>query len=265
MAVELTGTPTYVTNAGHIDGSQIVTIPDDCTAVVVFSWMWRNAHAGDFDELNWDNEAALDFTQIVTNKSLSDSYDVWAYVMTSDSADWPGEGNKTLYWSFTGVPIEGGTVVIAFIKGLDVSNPVRSTDSDKATEDWTAVLTNVEAGDLSFLCGAIWNASIIDGVGGGQATLDSDVDDNGIDWNVSSELGEENPSYTTSAGVGDTQYNGAIAFALRSATEVIDNKMLLDLKGKAPNVTFSSKTSSMDMSGKSPKIDFEGRDGEYEE
>lgn len=267
MAVELTGIPTYVTNVDHMDGNQIVTIPNDCTAVIVFSWMWRNNHAGDFDELNWDNGATLDFTQIVTNKSISDPFDVWAYIMTSNSGDWPGTGNKTLYWSFTGIgPIpEGGTVVIAFVKGLYTLDPIRSTDSDKGTAIWTASLAGVEAGDLSFLCGVIWELSNIDVIGVGQAVLDSDVSDNFLDWNISSELAEGSPSYSTSAGLGDTQYNGAIAFALRSLEEVIDNKMLMDLKGRAPRIDFSSRVPSMTLSSRGPRIDFQGRDGEYDD
>ncbi len=259
VVVEFTGTPTHVTNTDHADGSQTVTIPDDCTAVIVLSWMWKDAHAGDFGELNWDNGSTLDFTQIVTNKSASDAYDVWAYMMTSDSGDWPGTGSKTLYWAFTaGVPIEGGTVVIVFVKNLDTSDPIRSIDSDKGNADWAATLTNIEAGDLSFLCAVVWEATNIDAIGSGQIALDDGASDNLVDWNVSSELAEGSPSYSTSAG--DTIYNGAIAFALKPFSS--EDKTLIGISPKSPDVSPSPESPDTIFIPKVPEEDIIGRDGD---
>lgn len=211
----LTGSP--VTNTAHGNSSQAVTIPADCTAVLVYSWGWRNATALDFATLNWDG-AGMDFTQVVTNKSTTDQYDIWAYIMTSAAAAWPGTGSRTLAWTFNQAPTEGGTVVIVFLKDLDTDNPVVDTDSQKAGESFTSSLTSVAAEDLSFVTVVDYYGTGTPGASGsGQTTLASNVaNDNGVDWIISYEAGET--ALVASGGQTSFQgeFTGYIAFSIRS-------------------------------------------------
>lgn len=216
MAVELTGTPTYVTNTDYDDNTQAVTIPADCTAVVVFSWSWIDSVANDFDKLNWDAHATNDdFAQIVKLAGTGNPYDVWAYVMTSADGDWPGTGAQTLTFGFATTPTEGGTVVIVFVKGLDTASPTRSTDTQGGSADWTATLADVGGDDLSFIVVDGFRTTTIDAPGTGQTVLTSGDNENDVDWQISYELAEGGPSYNTTGGSPD--YHGGIAFALKVA------------------------------------------------
>lgn len=220
MAVQLTGSPSYVTNTTHGDGSQAVTIPSDCDCVLVFSWAWVSNTAVDFDELNWDNGATLDFTLVATNTSANNPYDVWCYRMCINDGNWPGTGSKTLYWSYNSAPSEGGTVVIVFLKGVNTSSPVIDTDSTKnpAGTSWTASLSGVSTGDLTFICGADYYSYSPDincaPSGYGQTLLTSGANDHLVDWSIGYEDGEGAPRAEYSSS---SVYEGIIAFAIAAA------------------------------------------------
>lgn len=213
MAVELTGTP--VKNTSYANGNQAVTIPADAEAVIVMSWGWRNAHALDFTALNWDN-SGLDFSLIVTNKSTTDPNDIWAYIMTSASGAWPGTGAKTLYWTFSGAPTEGGTVYIFFVKGLNTANPVRSTASDKDQYTWSTTLADVATGDLCLVAMSNYNTNIdADPVGSGQSVLiEQTTPENSDTYGIGYKSDNGSVSINSVAG---QPYDGEIAFALRVA------------------------------------------------
>jgi len=216
MAVELTGSPSYVVNRDFDDGSQAVTIPADCTAVLVFSCVSHTTTEIDFDELNWDNGATNDFTQVVHNGAGANNSVVFSYIMTSASGDWPGTGSQTLYFGFNATPGGGGPVIIVFLKGLDTSTPTVDTDSDYdlTDGDWTASLSGVSSGDLTFLMVGIYYAYTIDGRGSGQTQLASDSNDNSFEWEINYEDGEGSPSIQTN----DSIYSGAVAFAVSAAS-----------------------------------------------
>ena len=91
-----------VKNTSFINGSQLLDIPADCDAIVVMSWGWVSNKITGFSALNFDG-SGMDFQQIVTNAeniNYKSDYDVFANIITSDNAAWPGTGSKTLYWNF---------------------------------------------------------------------------------------------------------------------------------------------------------------------
>lgn len=212
---ELTGTPQYVVNTAHGNSSQALTIPADCTAVLVFSWAYVASTAVDFTALNWDG-GGLDFTQVVTNKSTSDPYDVWAYIMTSADGNWPGTGSQTLNWTFNGTPGEGGTVVIAFLKDVNTASPVVDTDSQKTGATWTASLSGVGSSDLTFIVVVDYqNTGAPSSTGSGQSVLTSDTgNDNGVNWVIAYEAGEAGPSASGGTLAEQGTFTGFIAFSI---------------------------------------------------
>lgn len=208
---KITGTP--VVNTTHGNGSQAVTIPADCTAVVVFSWGWRNNTALDFTALNWDG-GGLDFTLIDTNKSSSDPYDVWAYIMTANSGSWPGTGSKTLHWTFNAAPTEGGTVVIVFLKNVNGASPVVDSDYQKGGA-FTSSMAGVGVHDLSFVAAANYVGNGVDAELGSQTRLTDGSNDNSVDWEIGYELGE---SAMQADALFDDTYIGYVAFAIAAGT-----------------------------------------------
>lgn len=215
--VVLTGTPTFVTDSDHgIDGSESVTIPSDCDTVVVIWSQWKSSTAMEFDELNFDDGSDIDFDLIFSASGADAIYDMEARVMTSTDTDWPGTGAKTLYWSLDAAPVEGGSVTIFYLKGVDQSTPIRDSDYQRGgTSDWTSTLTSVDANDLSFIMVADYYTRTIDGTptGEGQTTLTSGSNDNSSDWEIGYEQGEASMNATTSQG-NNTAYG---AFAMKVA------------------------------------------------
>lgn len=215
MAVAFTGTA--VTNTSHADGSQAVTIPADAEAVIVISWMYRNNHAGSFDQLNWDDGAALDFTEIAKNSTTADPYDVFAFIMTSADANWPGTGAQTLYWSFTGAPTEGGTVWIYFAKGLNTSSPVGDTETGKialtGNQQVSTTLANVGADDMCVLAVAEYQEHELSSANTQLGFTDGD---NGVEWIIVGDLNDSSlvVDITNSGG---SVYTGYVAFVLEVA------------------------------------------------
>jgi len=223
VAVAITGSA--VTNTTHGDGNQAVTIPADAEAVIVMSWSWVSNVANDFASLYWSGGSGTEFTSVVTNSTTSDPYDMWAYIMTDESSDWPGTGNQTLYWTFDSAPGEGGTVAIFFVKGLDTSDPVRDTDSEKdgaytdGEHTWTASLSSVDADDLTICAVVDYKTRESATFGSGQTSLDSAVNDNSVDWEITYESGEGSPSVTDyKFGTQNDNYSGKVAFALKVAS-----------------------------------------------
>jgi hypothetical protein len=174
--------------------------------------MWRSVHTGSFTALNFDG-AGMDFTSVVTNADTGVPYDVFAYIMTTDSVDWPGTGAKTLNWSFSGEPTEGGTVYIFCLKGLDVSNPVGNTDTQKEGSSFTSSLAGVSSGDLSFVVIAESQGQSITVSGNGQTVLATGSAENAVDWGIAYEDGE---SAMVASSTGSS-YPGYVAFVVNSA------------------------------------------------
>ena len=213
--VTLTGTPVKDTDWG-VSGSQALTIPADATGIVIMSWSWIDGVAAAFDELNFADDASLGGTLIVTNTDDTDPYDMFAHIITSADAAWPGTGSHTLYWSFNSAPTEGGTVLIFFVKGIDTINPVRATDSQKNVDTtWTTdTMGAAEAGDLSFIAVATYFNTANNAVPSGyaQTLLDSGANDHSVNWGVGYEQGEDAMVATSQTAT----YAGYIAFVLRA-------------------------------------------------
>jgi len=218
MAVAITGSSTVQVSLGSGTNSQAFTIPSDADAVLIMSggFFSTGTHLHVFDALNWDNGGTVDFTSIVILNATF--YDLHAYVMTSTDGNWPGTGAKTLSWSMDRTAVEGGAITIVAVKGLDKTTPTRSTDSNNmfgSPRSWTASLSGVISGDLSFIAGAEFVAyGTTWSQGTGQTQLQQRTDSE-VRWTIGYEAGESAPSLTAVSYAGD--YSSGIAFALAEA------------------------------------------------
>ncbi len=154
MTVERTGTAASNTSPGQT-GSFAVTVPSDADVVVVYQTSWVDSNgATPLDELCWDGGNTFDFTvlkeQLYDNSGgYSDYMTVGAYYMTSDDANWPGSGSKTLYYDWNGSVGGSETLFVQFYKNVDKTSPVVGTDSTPSgPDDWTSSIAGVGAGDL---------------------------------------------------------------------------------------------------------------------
>ena len=200
-----------VKNTSYVNGSQLITIPADCDAIVVMSWGWTSGKINGFSALNFDG-SGMDFQEIVTNGSLSypSDYDVFASIITADNPAWPGTGSKTLYWNFTQAITEGGTVVIVFLKNVDGANPVVDTDFASAVQDWTSDMAGANANNMSFLVVADYqNRAITTNINGQTVLLAAQ--EHLVNWVVAYKTNE---NYMQVTGVANL-YKGFISFILQ--------------------------------------------------
>ena len=205
-----------VKNTSYANGSQLITIPADCDAIVVMSWGWTTNKINGFSALNFDG-SGMDFQQIVTNGeniNYKSDYDVFASIITSDNAAWPGTGGKTLYWNFTQAITEGGTVVIIFLKNVDGANPVVDTDFASAVQNWTSDMAGANATNMSFCVAADFDNNSITANNNGQTVLLSAKREHSVSWVVAYKMNENYMQVTGLANV----YKGFISFILRGTS-----------------------------------------------
>ena len=202
-----------VKNNSYVNGSQSIIIPTDCDAIVVMSWGWTSGKINGFSALNFDG-SGMDFQEIVTNGdniNYTVDYDVFASIITSDNAAWPGTGEKTLYWNFTQAITEGGTVVIVFLKNVDGANPIVDTDYASAVQNWTSDMAGATTYNMSFLVVADYQNRAITANINGQTVLLSAKREHSVSWVVAYKMNE---NYMQVTGVSNA-YKGFIAFMLR--------------------------------------------------
>jgi hypothetical protein len=214
MAVEVTGsvaTLSQIYTGGRADS---ITIPVDAEAVLVIcAGTYTAGSANGFAELNWDDGGTNDFDLVVSNSDTTAPYDLFAYIMTDESADWPGTGSQTLYHAPDYNPSEGGAVIAVALKGLDTTDPIGDTDATKNEgTSYTPTLSNVASGDLVFCCIADYSSRTVS-VDETQTEAASGTLSQ-VDYIVSYEDGEDQPtSETTSTG-----YTGRIHFVVEQAS-----------------------------------------------
>jgi len=222
MAVEITGTPA-VFSSGSTSAQQSYTIESDATAVIVIgNGVWSDSSSHDFDILNWDAHATnVDFTQIAIAADAGNTGDIFAYIMTDTSGDWPGTGSQTLDWGINNPATDGQTYVIMSVKGLDTTTPIRDTDTSiNTTQTWTASLSGVLSGDLTVIARCEYNPGVDSFThGSGQVELHDTLTNNEVST-VSTEAGEASPAVTANA---DSNFDAGIAFALAEAADDIDH------------------------------------------
>jgi hypothetical protein len=93
-SVAFAGSPSYVEIDTGLSqsGSQALTIPADCDAILVVSGDWSSGDANNnLDELNFDNGVTNDFTTIIERDGAGSEYNAYAYIMTASDSDWPGD------------------------------------------------------------------------------------------------------------------------------------------------------------------------------
>lgn len=232
------GTP--VINTSHsTSGSQSFTIPTGYNAVlVIMPGYYRASTTATFTKLNWTNAAGVNhFTSIVSNASTTDPYDVFAYWMKSDDANWPGAGTHTLYWTFNAAPTEGGSVVI---HALQNAGAVVDTDIAKGFTSFTSALSGISATDLSFLViGNYFEETTTGYTSNSQTSLTSGSNDNSVDWGISYKFNEDGMVATSSNGF-DGPYSGAVVFAISEAS--------------GPTYTLTAAQGSFTLSGQATNL-----------
>lgn len=194
------GAPVELTGTGALDqdstgGSFAVTVPADADMIVVAA----TGYPGDgvsvlLDEINFDNGADTDFTQIAWQywDATYDGATVDTWMMTDTSPDWPGSGAKTVYWSAAGSVDEGTQIYVFFLKNTDTASPIVDTEGkETGSAGWTSSLTGVGSDDLGIVACYAWNgAPNINPTGSGQTTVVSQGPFNTSGLGVGVESGE---------------------------------------------------------------------------
>jgi len=229
MAVEFCTTAgETIQDNGIVDSESFIeiTIPADCTpgnngAIIVIA-------GGNYDdgslttwtslaELNFDgDDDVIDFTAIVVEQGGGTNYSIGAWRMVASDGNFPGVGAQTLYYRFSdGDGTEGITLRVLYLKNVDQSSPIISTDSATGSSNWAASLSGtISADDMAIIAGSEGNSSqgLQADYGDGQS-IDVETAYNNIDFAVGYELGENAPSIDTDNG----NYCSALAFAVKGA------------------------------------------------
>lgn len=134
-------------------GSLAVTVPSaaDCLVVVATGYRIETSEEPFFTKLNWDDGSGVDFDEILTQRKRVDKLGpcVGLYVMTPESANWPGSGASTLYFEAPSDPDEGINIGVMYFAGVDPTVPINTSESSDQVTNWTSSLTGVHSGDLT--------------------------------------------------------------------------------------------------------------------
>lgn len=150
----LTGTPqTFNLNA---DGSMSLTVPADAEAIVVaVAGLGISSSTLLFDELNFADDASIEFTQINAGLYAASSFrQIENHILTTADAEWPGTGAQTLYHSAQNGYSEGFNVVVFYAKEIDTASPIFGTDAvqgNTLSGSWDSNIAGVGANDLHVL------------------------------------------------------------------------------------------------------------------
>lgn len=207
----LTGIQYITTPDGSAVASHSVTIAASDTAVIV-CLAGRTNGAAPYDELNWSDNAAVDFTVIDRANFSASIINGEAFIMTDSHANWPGSGTHTLYIRAVSALNDGTDGYIMTATDVDSDDPI--VDSDATTEDvsvFTSSLTGVGTADLGVIFCIDYQGGTIDvtPTGYGQTQYGQDTGTNNFGVAVGYEVGED-ALRAERAGIT------GIAFALRS-------------------------------------------------
>lgn len=141
MAIAYIGSTSIQASSGSV--SQAVTVPTGTNYAVIFYGGWSST-VRTVSALSLGGTPA---SNIYTRANADDAQDSYIYGVATS------EGSKTLAFTMSGAMTEGGIVQIAFLSGVDTTNPV--------------VATNFAEAIASAVNGATWTnmTSVVDGIG----------------------------------------------------------------------------------------------------
>jgi hypothetical protein len=141
MAIAYTGSTSIQASSGSV--SQAVTVPTGTNYAVIFYGGWSST-VRTVSALSLGGVSA---SNLYTRANADDAQDSYVYGVATS------EGSKTLALTMSGAMTEGGIVQIAFLSGVDTSNPLVATNYAETTS--------------SVLSGATWTnmTSVVDGIG----------------------------------------------------------------------------------------------------
>lgn len=138
MPAVRTGTPSQVDASGG-NGSTSVTVPTDATAVVAFWAHWDGNAGSILSSLTLDSVAFTIHEQLAEG-AVSNENGVGVATLVS-----PATGSRTLAWTWSagGARSEGGEIILVYVKGVNLADPVRDTalDAAEATDNVSVTLT----------------------------------------------------------------------------------------------------------------------------
>ena len=141
MAIAYIGSTSIQASSGSV--SQAVTVPTGTNYAVIFYGGWSST-VRTVTSISLGGTSA---SNLYTRANSDDAQDSYVYGVATS------EGSKTLALTMSGAMTEGGIVQIAFLSGVDTSNPLVATNFAETTS--------------SALSGATWTnmASAADGIG----------------------------------------------------------------------------------------------------
>jgi hypothetical protein len=194
----------HSSNAGTSFG---LTIPGPTDAIVALltGYTSDNALAA---QLNFTGAAGISLDRIAFAIYGGFETQVDTYIITPDSADWPGTGSQTLF--FQDVIDEGINIFMGYYSGVDPLNPIIASQSftGGTGTTFTSSLGGVGGDDMGVMCAYTFSASP-DVTEPGQTTL-VQTNFNAAGIGVAEALG----SGALTASAADLV---AVAFALRAA------------------------------------------------
>lgn len=146
MAVVRTGSVLDI-HSNVNSSSQVITVPSDATLAVVgiSGWCYNNDYFWSGGSLKLNN-VSFDVTQVEDGGSAV--YDATVLFTLKN----PSVGSQLLEWDWKGTaaPTEGSHIIIAFYKGNNLTNPIRSTGGQQQNDhDATTGVLSALSGDLA--------------------------------------------------------------------------------------------------------------------
>lgn len=170
----------------NADGNMSLNIPSDAEAIIVtVSGLGLSTSTELFNAINFANDASKEFTTIEQGFFNAGAYmEVESYILTDASADWPGTGAQTLYYTAPDGYVEGFNVVVWYVKNIDTANPIVGTDTDQGdtlSGSWASNIPSTGADDLHVI--AIYkyqNTATVDAAGQTELVAPSIYNDAGL-------------------------------------------------------------------------------------
>ena len=159
MAVERTGS-FYNHQNNTASGSISVEVPSNADICIVAVAVYDDdlAYTDWLDELNFDDGSGLDFTLVDSAFYLENRINFQTFYMTSDDPNWPGAGNKTIYWASPNAPTEGHNIGVLFYKNVDKSDPIVDYETiEEPSDTHTTSFTGVGENDMGVILTYSWN------------------------------------------------------------------------------------------------------------
>jgi hypothetical protein len=204
-----TGTASQV-DASASSGSASVTVPSDATGVVAFWGHWSNNNNSTLSTLTLNSVSMLPAKSEIAEGATTDEIGVGAAFLAS-----PSTGSQTLAWAWSagGARVEGGEIVLVYVKDLHASTPYRAAATDVGTGSGD-VSVNVSSETTDLLL-----AWAVNSPGGGNPGIDGTVFiNNGTVNGEIYDASEVTPNATsTTVNMTGEQYAGMAAITLQEA------------------------------------------------